>query len=330
MITYIFRKKSRTGFSIEKLFDDISTQCAARGLPIARLELPHRTTGLRSIFKNIWHTNRKAQPGILHVTGDIHYAALLNSNNKVIITVHDIGMILGKNSLLRFVFWLIWFRLPISRAAVVTVVSEKTRKDLQSILAIPPEKIHLIPNCVSPQYKYSTREFNSSNPRIIHVRTNGNKNLPRVIDALQNLPVTLVIVGALDMNQTQLLQSTRLRYEHHVSIDDDHLHQLYQSADIISFPSTFEGFGMPILEGQAIGRPVLTSNIEPMISVAGPDGALLVDPFSVSAIRSGFISLIENAELRNRLVANGLRNCQQYSLESIADRYQALYRQLGY
>ncbi len=330
MITYVFRKRSSTGFSIEKLFDDIIAQCAARGLPVARLELPHRTTGLRSIFKNIWHTNRTAQPGILHVTGDIHYAALLNSNNKVIITVHDIGMVLGKNSLLRFVFWLIWFRLPIPRATAITVISEKTRKELQSLLAIPPEKIHLIPNFVSPKYQPVAREFNSSNPRILHIGTNENKNLPRVIDALQSLPVTLVIVGPLTAKQAQLLQSTRLRYEHHVSIDDDHLYQLYQNADIISFPSTFEGFGMPILEGQAVGRPVLTSNIEPMIGVAGPDGALLVDPFSVSAIRTGFISLIENAELRNRLVANGLRNCQQYSLESIADRYQALYQQLGY
>ena len=63
--------------------------------------------------------------------------------------------------------------------------------------------------------------------------------------------------------------------------------QEYKDADLISFPSTFEGFGMPIIEGQAVGRPVITSNIEPMVSVAA-DAAILVDPFNIESIRECF------------------------------------------
>jgi glycosyltransferase involved in cell wall biosynthesis len=97
---------------------------------------------------------------------------------------------------------------------------------------------------------------------------------------------------------------------------------------LISFPSLYEGFGMPILEGQATGRPVLTSASEPMAGVAGAGGARLVDPHSESAIREGFIALIGNPALRERLVAAGLENCQRYALSAVAARYLALYREL--
>jgi glycosyltransferase involved in cell wall biosynthesis len=104
--------------------------------------------------------------------------------------------------------------------------------------------------------------------------------------------------------------------------------RLYRDADIISFPSTYEGFGMPILEGQAAGRPVLTSDLEPMRSVAGQGGALLVDPQSVDAIREGFLRLMNDGFLRARLIAAGRDNCSRYTLEAVAASYLALYRTL--
>ena len=103
---------------------------------------------------------------------------------------------------------------------------------------------------------------------------------------------------------------------------------LYRGADIISFPSTYEGFGMPILEGQAVGRPVLTSNLEPMRSVAGQSGALLVDPQSVDSIRNGFLRLTGDEFLRARLIAAGQDNVSCYTLEAVAASYLALYREL--
>ena len=66
-----------------------------------------------------------------------------------------------------------------------------------------------------------------------------------------------------------------------------------RKADIINFPSLFEGFGMPIIEGQATGRIVITSNLSPMKEVAG-NGAILVDPYSVNEIRNAYLSVIQN------------------------------------
>lgn len=102
---------------------------------------------------------------------------------------------------------------------------------------------------------------------------------------------------------------------------------LYQSCDLVCFVSTYEGFGMPILEAQAVGRPVLTSDISPMREVAG-EGAFKVDPFDVDSIRTGLERLIGDGGLREDLIREGFRNVKGYSAESVAAQYAALYREV--
>jgi glycosyltransferase involved in cell wall biosynthesis len=139
----------------------------------------------------------------------------------------------------------------------------------------------------------------------------------------------LVIVGPLSAAILSDLRENDIQYENFVGVDHAFMMGLYRDVDIISFPSIYEGFGMPILEGQAMGRPVLTSNLDPMRSVAGQGGALLVNPESVDAIREGFQALIGNGILRDRLVTAGMNNCRQYTLERIVSRYRALYSSFG-
>jgi glycosyltransferase involved in cell wall biosynthesis len=126
------------------------------------------------------------------------------------------------------------------------------------------------------------------------------------------------------------LHDHRVTFENFVGIDHAAVRELYANADIISFPSTYEGFGMPILEGQAVGRPILTSDLEPMRSVAGTGGAMFVDPRSVQAIREGFAALMADSALRSRLVAAGKENCSRFTLEAITASYLALYRAIGW
>ena len=75
--------------------------------------------------------------------------------------------------------------------------------------------------------------------------------------------------------------------------------------------SLYEGFGLPILEAQAVGRPIVTSSWDPMRSVAG-QGALLVDPEDVEEIREGVLAIVNNAELQSKLVSKGLENVKRY------------------
>jgi glycosyltransferase involved in cell wall biosynthesis len=101
----------------------------------------------------------------------------------------------------------------------------------------------------------------------------------------------------------------------------------YVDSDLLLFPSTYEGFGMPILEAQATGRAVVTSDVASMPYVAG-DAACLVNPFSVDSIREGVLKVITEASYRDDLVAKGLENVYRFRPEVIVNSYFDLYREI--
>jgi glycosyltransferase involved in cell wall biosynthesis len=101
----------------------------------------------------------------------------------------------------------------------------------------------------------------------------------------------------------------------------------YRDCDLLVFASLYEGFGMPILEAQASGRAVVTSNLSSMPEVAG-DGACLVDPNDIESIRAGVRRVIQDADYRAGLIAEGQRNVEQYRPERIAALYLDVYREL--
>ena len=94
------------------------------------------------------------------------------------------------------------------------------------------------------------------------------------------------------------------------------------------FASTYEGFGLPILEAQATGRPVVTSNLGSMPEAAG-DGALMVDPFSVEAIRAAVTSIMARSDLRSSLIERGLANVRRFQPREIAQQYARIYERVG-
>ena len=109
---------------------------------------------------------------------------------------------------------------------------------------------------------------------------------------------------------------------------DKEIVEEYLNCDIVNFPSLYEGFGMPILEGQATGRVVITSNCSPMKEVAG-HGAVLVNPMSVVSIREEYKKVIENFDFRNEVVKQGTINVANYRLENIVNCYLKVYNSLG-
>src|ERR1700726_2200488 len=107
-VTYIFRKSIPTFFSIEKLFDALYAQLENSGTRLSRLELPYVSTGIGSVLRNMWFVARHRKSRIVHITGDVHYAALLCPFYRTIITIHDCVVLQRGTGLKRLVMWMLW------------------------------------------------------------------------------------------------------------------------------------------------------------------------------------------------------------------------------
>jgi glycosyltransferase involved in cell wall biosynthesis len=128
----------------------------------------------------------------------------------------------------------------------------------------------------------------------------------------------------LNDKQREALQRHGISYENAVNVSDAEIISAYQRADLITFVSLAEGFGMPIIEAQAIGRAVITSCLSPMREVAA-DAACLVDPFSVDDIRSGINRVIRDERYRVTLIEAGWKNVERFRPRIVAQEYADLY-----
>lgn len=328
-VTYLFRSPG-TGHSIEALFDGVQREMAQQtGIITTSFRLPHVSRGLRSVWQNIRFVARQRFAGLIHVTGDVHYVTLALPVQRTILTIHDcITLERHRSQPLRYVFfWLFWFYLPIRRAAVVTAVSEKTRQDLLRYVGPVAEKVVVVPNGYNPGFIYRSQPFYNERPVLLQLGTASHKNLAGLIQALEGIHCMLIIVGPLTPEIIVDLQRRNIAYESYMNVSREQIIELYNRCDIVTFISTYEGFGMPILEANASGRVVITSAISPMRELAA-GAAHLVDPTDVAAIRQGILRLIHDDNYRQRLIDAGLQNAQQYTLSNAAAQYASLYQML--
>ena len=326
-VAFINRCPKDGHYSIESYFANVAKALRPYPIELKSCTSPYDSKSLIPRLRTMQFA-RLNQGDITHITGDIHFAALGLNHQRTVVTVHDCGRLHQTKSLRREVLRQFWFELPLTRVGAVTVVSPEVKNDLLNwVPNLKPDKVHVVPVCISPLYGFSAKPFNSSTPRILHIGSTPNKNLVRLIESMQGLKATLVVVGKLDSRLKELLVTRNINYENHANLTSSQVVEVYRSIDILSFVSTFEGFGMPILEAQATGRPVLTSNCSSMPYVAG-DSALLVDPFSVESIRAGLMELIRDSTLRDTLVARGSENIQRFSADVIAKQYLQIYDSL--
>ena len=144
----------------------------------------------------------------------------------------------------------------------------------------------------------------------------------RTIQALKGISCHLRIIGKINNNIIDLLKQNKIEYSNDWNLTHEQIVQEYQQADIINFPSLYEGFGMPIIEGQASGRIVITSNISPMKDVAG-DGAILIDPFDDKSIKKAYLAVIKDQNLRENIIQKGFSNAKKYTIKN---QYYNIYK----
>ncbi len=325
-VTFFQRRPEGTSFSIERVFANVRRSLGCHiDVKVAVARLPSR--GLcRRIYNVIEACFR--QGDINHITGDIHYVALLLDGRRTLLSIMDCVALERMRGIRWCLAYLFWYWLPIKRCRMVSVISESTRREVSRYVKCAPEKLRVVPCPVAEGVVASPRKFRAERPTILQVGTKANKNLLRVIEALAGIPCHLRIVGVLSKEQIASLHKCRVSYSAVAGLSDDDVIREYRECDMLVFASTYEGFGLPIVEAQATGRAVVTSDVYSMPEVAG-DGACLVDPFDVESIRNGVVRVICDAAYRNELIERGYRNVERFRPEVIAAQYCALYQELS-
>lgn len=264
-----------------------------------------------------------------HITGAVNYLAFGLSPSKTVLTIHDVGFYENpvNRGFKRWVYGLLWMQLPMKRVKAITTVSEFTKGRLQEIFSISSSKIHVIPNPVADQFTFHLSRPNGEAFRILQIGTGAHKNLESLILASRGLAVHLTIIGYPSFTSLQLLSESKISFDVRKDLGLEELVAAYVESDILFFASLYEGFGVPIVEAQRIGRPVITSAFGAMKEVAG-DGALFVSPLNIDEIRNAIIQLSRRGRLYDDLVEKGLKNAMRFRNDRIARQYLDLYRSL--
>jgi glycosyltransferase involved in cell wall biosynthesis len=320
-----FQRKPRKGFSfsVEHIFEDVRKRLADRIDASVYISTCYND-GYYTKLVNILEAAFRQRKGINHITGEVHFLNLLMKKGSTILTIHDCGMMPRKTGLSKKIVKWLYLSAPLKRAEIVTAVSETTKQEIIAYTGCKPEKIKVIPVAIDPLYAPFPKLFNKAKPVILHIGTGANKNLLRLIEALEGISCHLTIVGKLNKEYLEALRSHETDYSNEYNISNERLLEKYQECDILAFVSTFEGFGMPIVEANAVERVVVTSSISSMPEVAA-DAACLVDPYQVESIRAGILKVIEDDRYRESLLEKGRKNKTRFDPDEIANQYYHLY-----
>jgi glycosyltransferase involved in cell wall biosynthesis len=236
--------------------------------------------------------------------------------------------------------------IPLSarRSHRVIVDSQSTADDVVKHLAVPPDRVDVVPLGLGTTRRATPlpepevrRRFDLSESRPIALSVSAkrpHKNLGRLLDALALLPAecrpVLVVPGYPTWYEDELRgRAARLGIGDEVRflgwVDGSELEGLYAAATCFVFPSLYEGFGLPVLEAMARGVPVACSDRSSLPEVAG-DAALLFDPEDVRAIAGALEQLLTDEALAQRLREAGRLRAETFSWQRTAEGTLASYR----
>lgn len=284
----------------------------------------------RGVFPRLRNARAAARVSadVWHVTGDVHYLTYHLPKARTLLTVHDCVFLHQTSGLRRWLIKKMFYDWAVPRAAIVTVISQATRRELLSLLPEVEPRIRHVPCCVSPEFTADPARPWPRTPEVLMVGTKPNKNLVRMVRALAGLRCSLHIVGEPDGDLRAALAASNLPWRNSPSLTAQGMAQAFRDCDLLAFASTYEGFGLPILEAQATGRPVLTSDAASMPEASG-GAAVLVNPLDVASIAAGFRRLIEDAGLRSELIERGHANAALHAAPRVAQMYADIYDELN-
>ena len=295
-----------------------------------------------------WELPRLAtreQADLLHVT----YTGPLASPCPMVVTIHDVAYRIEPRWFSprdRFVL-AAGIGLTARRAARIITVSAHAKSEIVRELGLCADRIDVTLEAAAPHYRrmdpakraaFDLHTWGIRNPFVLAVgNLQPRKNLQRLVEAFArviqrhpSLPHQLVLVGKAQWRESELFQTIereglRDRIVFTGYVPDETLVGLFNTADLVAYPSLYEGFGLPVLEAMACGAPVLTSAVSSLPEVAG-DAAALVDPLQIDSITEGMSAVLTDPGRRADLAARSLERAACFSWAACADATIAAYR----
>ena len=318
-VVHVVRRRDPRFFSLESVFEHVRQAWPVGESPVV-WELPRPGVSPLNLVFLWWRARRASDDTVFHITGDVLYAVFALPRRRTTLTVHDCVFLRQRSGLRRWLILKLTLAWPVRYCLRITVISEKTKREVMAMTGCDPERIVVIPNPVSPLIRAVPRDLDAGVVRLLFLGVTPNKNLPRAIRALEGLPVHLTLIGRPVESDLELLSASGIPHDIVHGLTTAGVALQYEACDVVLFPSLYEGFGLPIVEGFQAGRPVVTSDLPPMCDVAG-DAACLVDPVDVASIREGVLRVVHDAAYREGLVKKGLKRVEAFRPDVIARAY---------
>jgi glycosyltransferase involved in cell wall biosynthesis len=317
-----------------------------QGRPLSDLGFGANSVHLRLPRASEWFIKGTALIELL-CCGELYHATdfylPLRHPEYSVATIHDLIFLVQPEQMVDHVRLSRWVPKFAKRCRRIITISESSKKDIIDRLDIDPELIDVIYWGVDRDVFYPPDDRDKlkdslnlllgfDRPYFLAVSCSlGRKNTPLLLEAYAQLArnspqndLVLVWEPTPDIYR-QYNSSALVKRIHFIGRQSDkNLRDLYGGATAVVFPSLYEGFGFPILEGMSCGAPVITSNVTSMPEI-GNDAALYVDPSDMDSIVSALEMFENQASLLSKLREKGLRRAAQFSWERCARETLTVY-----
>jgi len=272
-------------------------------------------------FRTAWTLRKRKARGFFSPGFNVPVRA----SCPVICTVHDLIHIHDEQqtSLLKKAYYS-RIQGPILRQSpLVLTVSQFSKSQLCDWFDIPEERVRCVGNGISTKFSLDGAKFKADLPYFLYVgNCRSHKNLGVLIQAFSRLKnseaVNLIMVTKPDKKLLRTIDEFNVgtRVSFVLKISDEKLATYYRSAIATILPSTFEGFGLPLVEAFACGCPVIGSNVTSIPEVIG-DAGLLFDPYDCDDLTEKLSLLVNNNCLRSDLIKKGLSRANLYQWDNV-------------
>lgn len=291
----------------------------------------------------LWQRGRVPLPiELLTGSSDVFYSpdfVLAPSRaRKQVLTVHDLSFKRMPETTVPNLKWYLDGAVPrsVARADLVLADSDATRRDLIELFRTPPDRVQTLYSGYDAMFHPITDEtelqrvraaHKLEKPFLVHVGTiEPRKNIARLIEAYARLPqrreIDLVIAGGRGWMYDEI-EAAPQKFGVSESVrflgftPDADLPALYSLAELVAYPSLYEGFGLPVLEAMACGAAVVTSNNSSIPEVAG-DAAVMIDAHDTDAIAGAMQRVLDDRKWRAALQEKGIRQARKFSWDKSA------------